>query len=70
MKTYEHVKYVYELIRKNKQVLDWKTSDFKLMRVMITISIMAIIKMNEKDNFSFISQDINIMIILLRPKYF
>ena len=44
LKTYEHVKYVYELIGKYKQILDWKTSDFKLMRVMITISIMAIIK--------------------------
>jgi hypothetical protein len=25
LKTYEYVKHVYELIGKNKQVLDWKT---------------------------------------------
>jgi hypothetical protein len=46
LKTYEHVKYVYELIGKNNCVLDWKTYFFQVQThgSMITISIMAIIK--------------------------
>jgi hypothetical protein len=27
LKTYEHVKYVYELIGKNNYALDWKASE-------------------------------------------